>query len=232
MPPSVASRKTREEIAEAYRSPPWWYDARGFLILTFAYNSTLPAQLRFFGANMGPRHLEVACGTGTLLEMTLGWRRRRRLPASRIVAIDYAESMLAGAMRRFRGRDDIELKHADVAELPYPSDSFDTANIANSVHCFPEVDAGLREVQRVLKPGGVLAANVLLYPEGGGPLAAIANRINAWGIRKGILFTPFRAADVRSRLQAAGFEVIDEARRGNCLEVRARKPAAPAERAA
>src|SRR6478672_3814286 len=72
--------KSRDEIAAAYVSPPWWYDVRGFFILTFAYNSTLTRQLRFFGPNFGPRHLEVACGTGTLLEMVLRWRKWKRLP--------------------------------------------------------------------------------------------------------------------------------------------------------
>ena len=57
--------KSRDQIAEAYRSAPWWYDLRGFLILTFAYNSSLPRQVRFFGRNLGPRHIEIACGTGT-----------------------------------------------------------------------------------------------------------------------------------------------------------------------
>ena len=66
--------KTRDEIAEAYSSEPWWYDLRGFFILTFAYNSTINTQLRFFGPHFGPNHLEVACGTGTLLELILRWR--------------------------------------------------------------------------------------------------------------------------------------------------------------
>jgi len=66
--------KSREEIAAAYDSQPWWYDLRGFFILTFAYNSTLTHQLRFFAPNFGARHLELACGTGTLLEMVLRWR--------------------------------------------------------------------------------------------------------------------------------------------------------------
>ena len=70
--------KSRDEIAAAYDSPPWWYDIRGFLILTFAYNSTLGRQLRFFGPNFGDEHLEVACGTGTLLELVLRWRKRKR----------------------------------------------------------------------------------------------------------------------------------------------------------
>ena len=56
--PKPVVGKTRDEIALAYKSEPWWYDLRGFFILTFAYNSTLPSQLRFFGPNYGPRHME------------------------------------------------------------------------------------------------------------------------------------------------------------------------------
>ena len=40
MEPAGGSGKSAEEIAEAYKSEPWWYDVRGFFILTFAYNST------------------------------------------------------------------------------------------------------------------------------------------------------------------------------------------------
>jgi ubiquinone/menaquinone biosynthesis C-methylase UbiE len=217
--------KTRDEIAAAYDSPPWWYDVRGFLILTFAYNSTLGHQLRFFGPNFGPDHLEVACGSGTLLDMILRWRKWKRLPHVRIVAVDYAESMLAGAIHRFASRPDVELRHADAADLPYSEASFDTANIANSVHCFPDVDGALRGILRVLKPGGTLAANVLLYPHGSSPLKAIATRINAWGMQKGILYTPYEREDIRRHIQNAGFEVTSERVSGNCYDVLARKPA-------
>lgn len=86
----MTTGKTRDEIAEAYSSEPWWYDLRGFFILTFAYNSTIGTQMRFFGPNFGPDHLEVACGTGTLLEMVLNWRRRRKLPAVQVTSIEGA----------------------------------------------------------------------------------------------------------------------------------------------
>jgi ubiquinone/menaquinone biosynthesis C-methylase UbiE len=205
------SGKSRDEIAEAYKSEPWWYDLRGFFILTFAYNSTLGAQLRFFGPNYGNEHLEVACGTGTLLELILRWRKWKKLPRVHIVGIDYAESMLAGARHRFAGNPDIELKHADAAALPFPDALFDTANIANSVHCFPDVDGAFRDVLRVLKPGGTLAANVLLYPRGPWPLKGFAERINRWGIRKGILYTPYEREDIRQRFLNAGFELESEA---------------------
>jgi ubiquinone/menaquinone biosynthesis C-methylase UbiE len=215
--------KSSEEVAAAYDSPPWWYDARGFLILTFAYNSNLTHQLRLFGPNFGARHLEVACGTGTLLDLVLRWRRWKRLPSVQIVAVDYAEAMLAGAERRFSGRADVEVRRADVSALPFPTASFDTANIANAIHCFPDVDSALREVFRVLKPGGTLAANALLYPHGLWPLRQIAARINEWGMRKGILHTPYHRNDIGRRIVESGFEVVEEGVSGNCYDVLARK---------
>ena len=218
--------KTRDQIALAYKAEPWWYDVRGFFILTFAYNSTLPAQLAFFGPNFGPRHLEVACGTGTLLEMFLKWRRWKKLPAAQVVGVDYAESMLAGAHHRFAGQRGLEFVHGDVAEMPFDDASFDTANIANAVHCFPDVDGGFRGVFRVLKPGGTLAANVLLFPLSGWPWRGIAERINRWGIEKGILVTPYTQADIRARMLATGFEILAEDVSGNCYNVLARRPAA------
>lgn len=217
--------KTREEIAAAYDSPPWWYDLRGFLILTFAYNSTLTRQLRFFSPNFGPRHLEVACGTGTLLEYVLRWRRWKGLPEVQIVGVDYAEPMLGGARRRLAGRPNIELRHADAGALPFPEASFDTANIANAVHCFPDVRAALREVHRVLRPGGTLAVNALLYPRGVWPFNAIARRLDEWGMRKGILYTPFHVEEVRRHLAEAHFEILRETVAGNCCDVLARKGA-------
>lgn len=216
--------KNRDEIAEAYSSPPWWYDLRGFFILTFAYNSTIGTQLRFFGPNFGPEHLEVACGTGTLLEMILNWRRRKRLPQVKVVGIDYAPSMLAGAVKRFANDPQVHAQHADAAQLPFVDNTFDTANIANSIHCFPTIDGALRDILRVLKPGGTLAANVLLYPSGFAPLKWAAQKINDWGIKKGILFSPFEEGAIRQKMIAAGYEISSEFKSGNTWNVIARKP--------
>jgi ubiquinone/menaquinone biosynthesis C-methylase UbiE len=220
----MSSGKTRDEIAEAYSSEPWWYDLRGFFILTFAYNSTIGTQLRFFGPHFGPNHLEVACGTGTLLELILRWRRWKKMPRVKVTGIDYAPSMLAGAKKRFANEPDVQVQHADAAKLPFADASFDTANIANSIHCFPAVDDALRDIFRVLKPGGTLAANVLLYPEGVPPLRWAAQKINDWGMRKGILYSPFSEDDIRRRMLALGYEVAREFKSGNTWNVVVRKP--------
>lgn len=221
----MPSGKSRDEIAEAYDAPPWLYDLRGFFILTFAYNSTLGKQMRLFGPNFGQNHIEIACGSGTLLEMLLRWRRRRGYPETDIVAIDYAEAMLAGAIQRFKANPRVEVRHADAAALPFPDSAFDTANIANSVHSFPDAVGALKEVCRVLRPGGTLAANVLLYPHGVWPLKAIAERINAWGMRKGILYTPYSLEGVRKLFADSGLTVVSEEISGNCYNVLARKAA-------
>ena len=216
--------KSRDEIAAAYVSEPWWYDLRGFFILTFAYNSTLWGQLGFFSRNFGARHLEVACGTGTLLELVLKWRAFRRLPRPQIVGVDYAESMLAGAIHRFRRQPDIQLMHADAAAMPFESASFDTVNVANAIHCFPDVRGALADCARVLRPGGTLAANVLLYPRGWFPFRQIAQAINDWGIRKGILVTPYRHEDVIAMMREVGFEIVEDQVSGNCANILARRP--------
>ena len=82
----------------------------------------------------------------------------------------------------------------------------------------------LDETYRVLKPGGSFAANILLFPSGSWIEKLIAERINLWGIRKGILVSPFEQATIRAHLLDAHFEIISEKISGNCYYVCARKP--------
>ncbi len=221
-PPALAAPEL-ERIARAYDSEPWWYDLRGLAVLTFSYRSTLGRQLRFFGENMGPRHLEVAVGSGTLLDYVLGWRRRRGLAPPHIVAFDYAAPMLAGAVRRFRDRPEIELHRADAARLPFGPAAFDSVNVANAIHCIPDVDDALAEIERVLRPGGRVAMNVLLRPRGGWLGRSLAERINAWGQRKGILHRPYDLVELVARVRAAGLCCETAAVHGNTCHLVAAK---------
>ena len=70
-----------------------------------------------------------------------------------------------------------------------------------------------------------MATNVLLYPRGPWPFRQIADRLDRWGMRKGILYTPYEQADIRGRIVAAGFSVVTEAISGNCYDVVARRDA-------
>lgn len=217
------SQEKLEKIDEAYSSDPWWYDLRGFLILTFAYRTTLPAQIRLFATHMGDKHLEAAIGTGTLFEMILKWRKWKKSPTIQIVGFDYAERMLAGARKRFKKEKNLGLLRADAAALPLPNDYFDTASIANAVHCLPDVLGSFKEMARVLKPSGTLTGNCLLEPKGHGFLDEISRRINVWGTKKGILIRPYQASEVIQLLNSAGLEIVEQEVTGNCLNFVARK---------
>lgn len=212
------------KIAQAYDAEPWWYDVRGFLILTFSYRSTLGEQIRLFAHNLKREHLEVAIGSGTLFGMVL--RRAKRLghDPQRVVGIDYAASMLAGAIRRFSGDTRCELALGDVGHMGFPAAHFDSVNVANAMHCFPDLASALSEIHRVLRPGGSLATNVLLHPRGIWPFRQISERINRWGTRKGILNRPYTIHEVIDAMTATGFRVEHSWVTGNVLNLIANKP--------
>jgi len=102
-----------------------------------------------------PSHvLDIATGTADLAIM-LG----KRSKDIRITGIDVAEQMLAVGRRKVFNKgmsDRIQLKRAAAEDIPYPDATFDSAMVAFGVRNFSRPDLGLREIRRVLKPGGKL----------------------------------------------------------------------------
>lgn len=210
-------------VNEAYSDPSWLYDIRGFLILKFSYRSSLITQIIFFSKNLGPRHLEIAIGSGTLFDLILKWRKIKKLPNIEIFGFDYAEKMIKAAQRRFSKIKNIHLTQADASHLNFVDGYFDTAQIANAFHCLPDVQKSLDEIYRVLKPNGIFSGNSLLFPTTSNLLNYIATRINIWGIRKGILITPYSISEARNLIEGAGFKIEFEKVSGNCYFFVAKK---------
>jgi ubiquinone/menaquinone biosynthesis C-methylase UbiE len=183
-----AQRDANAKGADAYRDPSWWYDIRGFFILMGTYQVMLWTHLTFFARNLGRRHLEAAIGSGTFLALTLFTQKIKgaKIP-DEIVGIDYAQRMLDGARRLFKGNGTIQLVQADLSQIGYPDAYFDSVNIAHSFHAFPDPDKVLKELHRVMTPEAKLFVDVLLAPRGGRIRRAIATRVNDFCFRKGIL---------------------------------------------
>jgi ubiquinone/menaquinone biosynthesis C-methylase UbiE len=220
---TASHQQKLQKIESGYSSSPWWYDVRGFFILKLAYRSSLISQIRFFANNMGVQHLEVAIGTGTLFDLILKWRAVKGSPRSTITAFDYAPKMLEGAIAKFKNKKQMSLEQADVTAMRYETNTFDTVNIANCLHCFPNIQLALSEIHRVLKEGGTMAGNILIYPKGTSLLDRVATRINTWALKKGILYSPYHTEDVQTLLRNAGFEIESENTSGNCYNFIARK---------
>ena len=98
------------------------------------------------------RILDVATGTGDLaIEMA------RRIPGVRVLGVDLSERMLEEARRKVaaRGLDErVLLERGDAEHLAVAAASVDVATVAFGVRNFENLEAGLRELHRVLKPGG------------------------------------------------------------------------------
>lgn len=210
-------------IEKAYDSDPWWYDVRGFLILTFSYRSTLWGQIDFFSRNLKENHLEAAIGSGSLFVIVLQFAKWFRKPPTSIVAFDYAEPMLVGARARFKNEKSMRLFAGDAANLPIESQTMTSINLANAFHCIAQIDQCMREFHRVLKPGGTMAVNVLLRPRGWAPFRRLAEAINRWGIKKGILYRDYLEDEALSIVRSADFEILESRVGGNCLNILAIK---------
>lgn len=95
----------------------------------------------------GKRVLEVSCGAG----VGLGLLERA---ATLVVGCDLTYGVLATAQRHYGRR--IPLAGADAQSLPFGASTFDLALSFEAIYYLPRPDAFLREVQRVLAPGGAL----------------------------------------------------------------------------
>lgn len=107
--------------------------------------------LRLLGDVRPARILDIGCGPGTIVEELLEI-------ADHVTGVDLSPRMVETAVRRFsdpRVRDRVELRIADAANLPFPSEHFDAVICAGVLRYLPSLDAGLLEIRRVLKPGGI-----------------------------------------------------------------------------
>ena len=107
--------------------------------------------------------LDVCCGTGKL---TFGLRRRNEL--ARLVGLDFTPAMLDVArkneLKEF-GTASIEWIEADALNMPFADRLFDGVIIGCGLRNFPDFDAGLTEMARVLRPGGRIVCLELALPQ-------------------------------------------------------------------
>nr|WP_316620401.1 class I SAM-dependent methyltransferase [uncultured Ruminococcus sp.] len=96
------------------------------------------------------RVLEIATGPGLLAKHIAH-------AASEMIATDYSEGMIREA-KKGDYPPNLTFEVADASALPYEDDSFDLVLIANALHVMPEPEKALSEIDRVLKPGGILIA--------------------------------------------------------------------------
>lgn len=108
----------------------------------------------------GDRVIDACCGTGDLAVAA------RNAGAGEVVGVDFSERMLERARRKAPG---VEFLRADALALPFEDGSFESAVVGFGVRNLEDLEAGLKELRRVLRPGGRVGILEITTPRG--PLA-------------------------------------------------------------
>ena len=116
--------------------------------------------LKFAGLKDGNRVLDVGSGTGALTFAVL-----QAGPANRVVGIDPSPAYVAHA-RMTAGSVNATFEEGDAQRLRFPDGSFDTALALLVINFIPDRTAAVREMARVTRSGGVVAAAVWDYGKG------------------------------------------------------------------
>jgi SAM-dependent methyltransferase len=174
------------------------------LAVQFADLAGIQAGLR---VQAGQRVLDVGCGPGALTAELV-----RRTGTDRVSAVDPSASFVAAVGERLPG---VQVGRSAAEQLPFADDAFDAALAQLVVHFMTDPVQGLREMARVTRPGGVVAACVWDYARG--PLTAFWSAVreldpaaddgsNRPGVREGHLARLFAQAGL-SQAQPATLTV-------------------------
>jgi demethylmenaquinone methyltransferase/2-methoxy-6-polyprenyl-1,4-benzoquinol methylase len=106
----------------------------------------------------GQSALDVATGTGDLAVELKG----RVGPAGEVVGSDFSERMLELARAK---APELRFEHGNALALPYEDDSFDAATVGFGARNFSDLPQGLREMARVVRPGGRVVILEITTPE-------------------------------------------------------------------
>ncbi|MTH52179.1 demethylmenaquinone methyltransferase [Bacillus mangrovi] len=111
----------------------------------------------------GSRALDVCCGTA---DWTLALAEAAG-PSGHATGLDFSRNMLSAGEGKVKnsGFKNIELIHGNAMELPFPDDSFDYVTIGFGLRNVPDYLTVLKEMQRVVKPGGKVVCLETSQPE-------------------------------------------------------------------
>jgi len=172
--------------------------ADAYLRFMGRYSEPLAAQFAdLAGARGGQRLLDVGCGPGALTAELVN-----RVGPGAVSAVEPSASFVAAARERLPG---VDIRQTGAERLPFGDAAFDAALAQLVVHFMADPVAGLREMGRVTRPGGAVAACVWDHAGGRGPLSAFWRTVreldpgaddesNLAGVREGHLAELFTQA--------------------------------------
>src|SRR5438067_1281401 len=169
------------------------------------YSAQLAAQLAdLAGVQSGQRALDVGCGTGTLTAELVA-----RLGSDAVAAVDPSPSFVAATRQRQPG---VDVRQSAAEAMPFQDASFDAALAQLVVHFMADPVAGLREMARVTRRDGVVAACVWDHAGERSPLSVFWQAARELDERAGgeSELAGARAGHLAELTEAAGLRDVEE----------------------
>lgn len=188
-------RKQEDSVVRHYAALAYKYDRR-WDRYTRVSLGTLLNHLKL----RGDEHvLDAACGTGRLTAMM-----REKLPNIRATGMDLSADMLAVARERLPENETTSWRIASAEELPFENATFDVVTCANAFHLIPGQEKTMREMVRVLKPGGKMCIVDWCreYPQ----VLAMSAASRIFGKQYRTILT---REELRALMERAGLNVMD-----------------------
>jgi demethylmenaquinone methyltransferase/2-methoxy-6-polyprenyl-1,4-benzoquinol methylase len=150
--PQSAIDKSGQSVRAMFSAIAGRYDLLNHLLSANQDKRWRRRAVRLLTPRRGECILDLCCGTGDL-----AFECARRQPACRVIGADFAVPMLHIADRKTNPQSAIhnpQFTAGDALRLPFGNQTFDAVMVAFGVRNFEDTAAGLREMHRVLKPGG------------------------------------------------------------------------------
>ena len=153
----------------------------------------------------GLHWLDVGCGNGAFTEVLIA-----RCEPSAVLGIDPSEAQLAYARTR-PGTKLAQYRVADAEKLPFADDSFDAATMALVIIFVSDPVQAVREMARVVRPGGIVATYMWDFHAGGFPLGPLIRGVKSLGVTLSAASNPdaSRMAAMRNVFERAELEALD-----------------------
>jgi len=188
MPPEKPEQQLREEFNR------WADSGKGEEMEHDHWPITRPAveQMRLAPAD---RILDVGCGAGWLSRILAA-----RVPQGRVVGMDISDEMIRHAREKSASLANVEFVVGTVDAIPRPDGVFAHAVSVESAYYWPDPAAGLREIHRVLRPGGRAWIDINYYRDN--------PNSHQWGALLNVPTHLLSAGEWKSLFRAAGFREV------------------------
>jgi ubiquinone/menaquinone biosynthesis C-methylase UbiE len=195
------------------RSPTGWLGRWNLRGMNRRHSKLTDWGLKHISIESDATILDIGCGGGRTIHKLAGIAAK-----GKVYGVDYSETSVAASRKMNEewikmGR--VEILHGSVSGLPFPDQMFALATAVETHFYWPDLPADLREVLRVLKPGGALVIVAEVYK--GGKYNRLVQRFADMMQKNGFSYANLSVADHRELFSGAGFrdvQVTEEYNKG------------------